>query len=92
MNVGPENLASFNAVVTGSVTAGNGSGVQLDDVPCGYAVIQADSSNTGIVYLGHASGTGTAGYRLDATSPPIVVPVTNLNLLFAQKVRYMAFK
>lgn len=82
--------------VTGSANikhgelAGSTSALQLPDVPVGtYALLKAQSTNVGSVFIGSSSSTTVAGGTTDVTTgyeltagQEMPVYVNNLNLLY----------
>lgn len=77
-----QKLSPVQVIVTTTKTvAAAGTAEQLPDVECSWATIQAKTGNTNPVFLGSSSVDSTNGYELAALES-IVVPVSNLNLLW----------
>lgn len=84
----------WSAVSTGVIDVDNAT-EQLPDVTGGLVLLQADSGNSGQIYIVDADDKTTEGIRLNAGDATPWLPVTNLNVLFAygsavnQNLRYM---
>lgn len=85
----------YNTPTTGVIDVDNAN-EQLPDVACKLVMLQADSDNTGVIYLVDGSGDTTEGWRLDAGDVTPWLPLDNLSRLYAygsaanQNLRYVA--
>lgn len=82
-----EGGAIYDAVACGELQ-GSTTALQLPDIPCKIAILKAEASNAGKVYLGGAGVTAidgttdaTTGLQLSA-GEMVRLEIANLNLLY----------
>lgn len=72
----------LNNITTGQFPVTT-TAAQLPNQPALYIILQAAKANTVPVYVGQAGVTDSTGLEIEAGGAPLVIPLANLNLLYA---------